>query len=95
VACSGYYRPYEKIEWYVVPGKSFICSAKNQSIGCWDYPNKITLAREWLTTDWVVKHEIIHYLMQRGHWPGDTAVFGTKCKATWGYLENSDPNYRP
>ena len=93
VACTGRYRPYERIRWSELPGKSFKCSS-GMCIGHWQSPDHITIAHEWRGIDWVVRHEIIHFLYQRGHWDGDWEVFGKACKATWGWL-GDDPNYKP
>jgi len=87
-------RPYAWIQWSTVPGHDFKCENGMRCIGHWQGPNEITIAEDWRTTDWVQRHEMVHYLLQRGHWVGDTAVFGRACHAMWGYLPQ-DPNYVP
>lgn len=93
VTCTGHYQPYERIEWSYVPGHDFR-DGKKRAIGHWDPPNGVAIAEDYKNIDWVVRHEVAHYVMQRAHWDGDTAVFGTACHAMWGYLPGT-PGYRP
>lgn len=88
-ACTGKRRPFDRITWYTVPGRNFRVPGdtinKGYEIGYWVAPDTIYVAAEWLGL-WVPRHEMIHDLLQRNHWSGDTAVFGTACHAMWGYL---------
>lgn len=100
VACTGHYRPYEDIRWSVMPGQDFKCGS-GRCIGHWQSPNHITIAGAWVNIDWVVRHEIIHYLTRYTHdsgngkiGPRDRELWGERCKAMWGFLGN-DPNYKP
>lgn len=93
-ACSGLTGDFDRVRWNIVLGHDFPCNS-GKCIGEWHRPHTITIASDWVTTDWVVRHEILHDLVNSGHWPGDTVLWGVKCHATWGWLESSDPNYRP
>lgn len=92
--CTGRTRDYDLIQWMVVPGQSFYDPRHREAgalIGLWVKPDTIYLSAGWKNVDWVPKHEMIHDLLQRDHWPGDTAVWGSACHAMWGYLDTSDP----
>lgn len=88
-ACTHRARGFDRITWMVVPGRDFRVPGdtanKGYLIGYWVKPDTIYVATEWLSS-WVPKHEMIHDLLQRDHFDGDTAVWGSACHAMWGYL---------
>lgn len=84
-----------RVHWRIAPGNSFTAPS-GTVIGYWTRPHTITLATEWLTTDWVIKHEMIHDLLQEGHTEATLqSVWGERCHATWGYQGGADPFYIP
>jgi hypothetical protein len=94
-ACTGKRGNFDRVRWGLVAGKEFDCNGKG-AIGCWTKPHQIAIANDWKNIQWVVKHEMIHDLMQLSHDGGerDIQIWGKQCHAMWGYLDN-DPNYRP
>lgn len=93
-ACTGRRGDFDRITWYVVAGNSF-STKDGYAIGRWTRPHSISLSMDWATTDWVVKHEMIHDLLQRGHDEDDRhKIWGEQCRATWGY-QPRDTLYRP
>lgn len=96
-ACTGAHGNFNHVVWYVLPGNSFPAPT-GTAIGYWQRPNRIYLAHDWLGTDWVIKHEMIHDLIHMGHsgTVADTILWGIRCHAMWGYQPGSNnPNYRP
>lgn len=87
--CSGKHNEFADITWLRVQGHDFRnpSKPKERVIGLWMAPHTIYIASEWLTTDWVLRHEMVHDLLRRGHWDGDSTVFGRQCHAMWGYLK--------
>lgn len=91
VACTGtkHPKPYDAIVWMRVPRPSFRDVAapeeegKLPNIGEWVSPDSIFVAAPYADS-WVPKHEMIHYVRQKGDHPRE--VFGDACHATWGYL---------
>lgn len=77
VYCAGVARPFEGIVWYIVPGGSFrdpVQEAKGeQRIRYWgetvlegDLPEAAdTIYLAEVRPEWVVRHEIIHYVRDR------------------------------
>jgi hypothetical protein len=99
-ACTGTRGDFAQVQWLVHPGNSFP-SRDGAAIGMWTPPHTITIAVEWMTTDWVVKHEMIHELTRLRHdgtglqpGPRDSLVWGKQCHAMWGF-QPRDTNYVP
>lgn len=79
-ACSGLTGEFDRIEWLVVPGYSFACSS-GECAGHWRRGHLIYLAEEWKMSEMVVRHEMLHDLMNRGGHPDPP--FGEGCPLTW------------
>lgn len=93
-ACTHTHGDLTRVRWQTMPGNYF-STKDGPAIGAWESPHTITIAVDWLTTDWVLKHEMIHDLLQQGHTPVELSViWGHFCQATWGY-QPRDPTYRP
>ncbi len=79
-ACSGLSRPFERIDWYVVPGESFACPS-GTCAGRWQASGEIFIAEAYWHHEMVVRHEMLHALIGRpGHPP---EYFEQKCRLTW------------
>jgi hypothetical protein len=96
-ACTGKHGDFDRVEWYVVEGKMFTSSSGSAAIGEWHSPHNILIASEWRTTDWVVRHEMIHDLTRLAHDGGarDVQIWGIQCHSMWGWLATDDPGYKP
>ena len=93
-ACTGKRGNFDRIVWYRMPGNNFPYK-DGSAIASWTRPHAITIAVEWQTTDWVVKHEMIHDLLQMAHNAEDLReIWGKKCHATWGF-QPLDSSYVP
>jgi hypothetical protein len=92
-ACSGLRGDFERIEWLVVPGYSFECSS-GQCAGHWRSGHQIYLAEEWMMNEMVVRHEMLHDLMNGGGHPNPP--FGVGCPLTWDtWRENAGVRLDP
>jgi hypothetical protein len=79
-ACSGLRGDFDRVEWSVVPGSSFPCSS-GKCAGHWEPGHRIYLAESWTTNEMVVRHEMLHDLLNRGGHPDPP--FGDPCPLTW------------
>jgi hypothetical protein len=79
-ACSGRSGDFDRVEWLVVPGYSFKC-ASGQCAGHWQQGHQIYIAQEWMMNEMVVRHEILHDLLNAGGHPNPP--FGEGCPLTW------------
>jgi hypothetical protein len=67
-ACSGHSGDLRVVRWYRVPGMGFLHEGQDVS-GFWgSRPNRIVLADEAIDQGSVVRHEMLHALLQKtGH----------------------------
>jgi hypothetical protein len=79
-ACSGLSGNFDRVEWLVVPGYSFDC-ASGECAGHWQRGHQIYIAEDWLMNEMVVRHEILHDLLNVGGHPDPP--FGEGCPLTW------------
>jgi hypothetical protein len=79
-SCSGLSGDFDRIEWLVVPGYSFECGS-GQCAGHWRQGHRIYIAEEWKLNEMVVRHEMLHDMMNRGGHPNPP--FGEGCPLTW------------
>ncbi len=79
-ACSGLTGDFGRVSWSVVVGPSFPCSS-GRCAGHWEPGHRIYLAEGWAMNEMVVRHEILHELMNGGGHPNPP--FGQGCPLTW------------
>lgn len=60
--CHHIYKNMNLVDWYVMPGASFIDPTGKISIGYHDHLH-ITLAGDYMYTEWTVRHEMLHALL--------------------------------
>lgn len=82
--CSGISGDFSNLRFYQVPGAATFSSAVGTVVGLWTEDgreNRITLAGDYLDNELVVRHEMLHALLEReGHPP---EYFVTRCGLTW------------
>lgn len=82
--CSGLSGDFQNLKFYQVPGVSTFPSPVGTVVGLWSKEgrgNRITVAGNYLDNELVVRHEMLHALLEReGHPP---EYFVTKCALTW------------
>jgi hypothetical protein len=77
-------RRFAEISWYVVPGRQSIPTASGEKVGLWfgsASGSAIVLAGDWMHSELVVRHEILHHLLKDVEHP-DT-YFKDRCHLTW------------
>jgi hypothetical protein len=78
--CSGRTGNFDRIRWSVVEGESFPCSS-GECAGHWSSNHHIFLASKWSSNEMVVRHEMLHDLLNRPGHPDPP--FGQGCPLTW------------
>lgn len=79
-ACSGRTGDFSRLRWSVIEGYSFTC-ASGQCAGHWRTDHQIFLASEWVMDEMVVRHEMLHDILNRSGHPDPP--FGDGCPLTW------------
>ena len=79
-ACSGLSGDFDRVEWMVVPGESFECKS-GRCVGHWHPSHHIYIAEQYLHNEMVVRHEMLHDLLDGGGHPNPP--FGQGCPLTW------------
>lgn len=79
-ACSGLSGDFGRIHWNVIPGYSFPCKS-GTCAGHWESDHQIYIASDWTDNEMVVRHEMLHDLLNRGSHPDPP--FGNPCPLTW------------
>ncbi|HEU4682658.1 MAG TPA: hypothetical protein VFS51_12970 [Gemmatimonadales bacterium] len=79
-ACSGRTGNFDRVRWSVVEGRSFSCSS-GECAGHWRTDHHIFLASDWVMDEMVVRHEMLHDLLDRPGHPDPP--FGIGCPLTW------------
>ena len=79
-SCSKRSGNFDRIEWYVVPGRDFPCSS-GRCVGHWRDDHVIYIAAQHLQEEMVVRHEMLHDLLGIAGHPDPP--FGASCHLTW------------
>ncbi len=83
-SCSGIRGQVHQIQWFVVPGAETFETGEGAKVGMWERNGSVTriiIAGRYLDHEMVVRHEILHHLLDReGHPP---EFFATRCQLTW------------
>jgi hypothetical protein len=83
-ACSGRTGEFSTIQFYVVPGVDSFPTEEGAKVGWWILDggtNRIVLAGNLASQELVVRHEMLHALLQRPGHP--TEYFVDRCHLTW------------
>ncbi len=83
-ACAGRAGQPDRIEWYIVPDAESFPTADGPKVGLWTHSSegvRIVIAGNWADNQLVVRHEMLHALLDReGHPP---LYFEDRCRLTW------------
>ena len=83
-ACAELRGDATAIEWYVVPNVATFETSIGEKVGLWEKVgsvSRITIAGDYVANEMVVRHEMLHDLLERtGHPP---EYFVTRCHLTW------------
>jgi hypothetical protein len=83
-ACSGESQRFERVEWYVVPGARTFSTSDGLKVGEWSHSSagvQIVLADAYADNELVVRHEMLHALLDREGHPAE--YFEGRCRLTW------------
>ena len=83
-ACSGRIGEFSTIQFYVVPGVDSFPTEEGAKVGWWILEggtSRIVLAGNLASQELVVRHEMLHALLQRAGHP--TEYFVDRCHLTW------------
>ncbi|MBL8987014.1 MAG: hypothetical protein JNJ80_12140 [Gemmatimonadetes bacterium] len=86
--CSGRRGDFARIEWAIVPGRGFACPT-GTCVGRWE-GDRIYLAEAFRDHELVVRHEILHALLDRPGHPDPP--FGRGCPLTWSTWRAAGPS---
>jgi hypothetical protein len=83
-ACSGLRGSVKDVEWYVVPDAATFATAAGPKVGMWEKSGsvaRIIVAGRYAGHEMVVRHEMLHHLLDREGHPSE--YFVSKCHLTW------------
>jgi hypothetical protein len=89
--CSGREGRFARVRWFVVPGDSFACPS-GRCVGRWEDDHTIYIAAGWLHDEMVVRHEMLHDLLDLPGHPNPP--FGIGCPLTWSTWPGASPAVR-
>jgi hypothetical protein len=90
-ACSGRSGDMSGIEWYVVPGAHTVETSLGPKVGVWSHSAagmRIVLAGDYVGSELVVRHEMLHALLDREGHPSE--YFVARCQLTWESWQGAD-----
>jgi len=90
--CSGLSGKFQGIEWYVVPGVESFGTAAGPKVGMWERTGsvaRIIIAGAYLEHEMVVRHEMLHHLLDREGHPAE--FFVGRCHLTWETWSGAQP----
>ncbi|MDZ4863120.1 MAG: hypothetical protein SGJ01_06695 [Gemmatimonadota bacterium] len=83
-ACAGESSDFQRIEWYVVPDVRTFPTTAGEKVGLWSHSSdgmRIILAGDYADNELVVRHEMLHALLDRNGHPAE--YFQERCHLTW------------
>lgn len=90
-ACSGLRGDFSSIQWYVVPDSLTFTTESGEKVGLWSESSagtRIILAGAYAHHELVVRHEMLHALLDREGHPA--SYFQTKCGLTWDTWQHGE-----
>ncbi len=82
--CAGISKDFAGVSWYVGPGRQSIPTVAGDKVGLWfgsTSESAIVLAGDWMHSELVVRHEILHHLLKNEAHP--STYFKDRCQVTW------------
>ena len=83
-SCSGLTGDFSTLQFYVVPGVETFPTEAGPKVGLWKregWVNRIVIAGNYVAHEMVVRHEMLHALLQREGHP--SSYFVDRCHLTW------------
>jgi hypothetical protein len=92
--CSGLSGRLDQIEWYVVPGVETFATVAGPKVGMWEKSGskaRIILAGRFSDHEMVVRHEMLHHLLDREGHPANYFVDRRRLTwETWSQVSSAD-----
>ena len=82
--CAGVIGHFDQIEWYTVPDARTMTTEIGEKVGLWvrhDGRRMIIIAEAYLDHELVVRHEMLHDILERAGHPEE--YFVSRCGLTW------------
>ena len=82
--CSGLKGNFSTVQFYVVPGVDTFPTEAGPKVGLWTregHLNRIVIAGNYFDHEMVVRHEMLHQLLDREGHPSE--FFVSRCHLTW------------
>lgn len=83
-ACAGLKGNFDRIAWYQVPHARTFPTRLGEKVGLWtrqEHGTRIVVAEAYRDDELVVRHEMLHDLLDRGGHPAE--YFEVRCGLTW------------
>ena len=90
-ACSGIRGQFQQIQWFVVPGAETFETGDGAKVRMGEKngsATRIIIAGRYLDHEMVVRHEILHHLLDREGHPAE--FFADRCHLTWETSANAN-----
>ena len=89
--CSGRAGDLSRVDWFVVPGAHTVETSDGPKVGVWSHSSagvRIVLAGDYVGSELVVRHEMLHALLDREGHPRE--YFEERCHLTWESWEQAE-----
>jgi hypothetical protein len=89
-SCSGKTGDFSRIQWYVVPNVQTFSTDAGEKVGLWTHSSegvRIIIAGDYASNELVVRHEMLHALLDREGHPQE--YFQDRCKLTWASWDST------
>lgn len=83
-ACSGLSGQVKDVQWFVVPNADVFETRVGPKVGMWEKTGgaaRIIIAGRYTGHEMVIRHEMLHHLLDRSGHPSE--FFVDRCKLTW------------
>ncbi len=87
--CSGRTGDFSAVKWFVVRGKTFECPS-GTCVARWEPGQRIYIASDYVNHELVVRHEMLHALLDRPGHPNPP--FAAGCQLTWESWPGANPS---
>lgn len=83
-ACAGIVGQLRSVQWFVVPNAETFPTPEGPKVGMWEKSGnaaRIVIAGRYASHEMVVRHEMLHHLLDREGHPAE--YFVERCHLTW------------
>ena len=83
-SCSALRGQFQALQWFVVPDAETFATPEGPKVGMWEKSGgqaRIVIAGRYIGHEMVVRHEMLHHLLDREGHPSE--YFVDRCHLTW------------